>query len=155
MVAPFGNALHVSGTDRAALERAVSEVARRPGLVHHLANGAVCEELAVGDVGERVAALGLVHVVRAHEHRDALVREVVDVIPEVAPFGNVLHVSGTDRAALEATLASIEGREGLALREVAPSLEDVFIHLMRNLGSAAKREPSPQPSPNGEGANDV
>jgi ABC-2 type transport system ATP-binding protein len=56
----------------------------------------------------------------------------------VAPFGNTLHVSGTDRAALESTLAPIGRREGLATREVAPSLEDVFIHLMRNLGSAAK-----------------
>jgi ABC-2 type transport system ATP-binding protein len=56
----------------------------------------------------------------------------------VAPFGNTLHVSGTDRAALEATLATIAGREGVAVREVAPSLEDVFIHLMRNLGTAAR-----------------
>jgi len=64
----------------------------------------------------------------------------------VAPFGNALHVSGTDRAALEATLAPIGGREGLAVREVAPSLEDVFIHLMRNLGTGAK------PSPKADGA---
>jgi len=68
----------------------------------------------------------------------------------VAPFGNALHVSGTDRAALEATLAPIGGREGLAVREVAPSLEDVFIHLMRNLGTGAK--PSPKPSPKADGA---
>jgi ABC-2 type transport system ATP-binding protein len=71
----------------------------------------------------------------------------------VAPFGNTLHVSGTDRAALESTLSPIGAREGLAAREVAPSLEDVFIHLMRNLGTSAK--PSPQPSPKGEGANVV
>jgi ABC-2 type transport system ATP-binding protein len=62
----------------------------------------------------------------------------------VAPFGNTLHVSGTDREALEAALAPLRGREGpaapsrLAIREVAPSLEDVFIHLMRDLGTAAK-----------------
>jgi ABC-2 type transport system ATP-binding protein len=62
----------------------------------------------------------------------------------VAPFGNALHVSGTNRAALEAALAPLRAREGLAqrsrmeIREVAPSLEDVFIHLMRNLGTAAK-----------------
>jgi ABC-2 type transport system ATP-binding protein len=56
----------------------------------------------------------------------------------VAPFGNTLHVSGTERAALEATLAPIGGREGIVLREVPPNLEDVFIHLMRNLGNAAK-----------------
>jgi ABC-2 type transport system ATP-binding protein len=56
----------------------------------------------------------------------------------VAPFGSALHVSGTDRAALEAALAPVGARAGLELREVAPSLEDVFIHLMRNLGNAAR-----------------
>ena len=56
----------------------------------------------------------------------------------VAPFGNALHVSGTERAALEATLKPLGDRAGITLREVAPSLEDVFIHLMRDLGSAAR-----------------
>jgi len=56
----------------------------------------------------------------------------------VAPFGNALHVSGTDRAALGATLAPLQAREGVQVREVAPSLEDVFIHLMRDLGAAAR-----------------
>ena len=46
----------------------------RASAIDHLADGAVGEELAVGDVGERVAALGLVHVMRGHQHRDALVR---------------------------------------------------------------------------------
>jgi ABC-2 type transport system ATP-binding protein len=56
----------------------------------------------------------------------------------VAPFGNTLHVSGTDRSGLEGALAPIAAREGLQVREVAPGLEDVFIHLMRNLGTAAR-----------------
>jgi ABC-2 type transport system ATP-binding protein len=56
----------------------------------------------------------------------------------VAPFGNVLHVSGTERATLEATLAPLRDNPRLAVREVAPSLEDVFIHLMRDLGTSAK-----------------
>ena len=73
----------------------------------------------------------------------------------VAPFGNALHVSGTDRDALERAIAEVGHRDGIAVREVAPSLEDVFIHLMRDLGEAAKpaAHPSPQPSPKGEGAN--
>jgi ABC-2 type transport system ATP-binding protein len=70
----------------------------------------------------------------------------------VAPFGNALHVTGTDRAALERAVGTISGRPGMAVHEVDPSLEDVFIHLMRDLGNAA-RGPSPQPSPKGEGAN--
>jgi ABC-2 type transport system ATP-binding protein len=56
----------------------------------------------------------------------------------VAPFGNALHVSGTDRVALEAALGPLGERSGVSVREVAPSLEDVFIHLMRDLGSAAR-----------------
>ena len=56
----------------------------------------------------------------------------------VAPFGNALHVSGTDRAGLAASLAPYAERPGMALREVAPSLEDVFIHLMRGLGEAPR-----------------
>ena len=48
----------------------------------------------------------------------------------VAPFGPALHVSGTDRAALEAAIAPWRGDPGLAWQEIPPSLEDVFIHLM-------------------------
>ena len=59
----------------------------------------------------------------------------------VAPFGNTLHVSGTDRAALEQAIATVSRRPGLAVREVPASLEDVFIHLMRGLGDAAKTVP--------------
>ena len=51
----------------------------------------------------------------------------------VAPFGNALHVSGTDRAALERSIAAISRDDGIRAREVAPTLEDVFIHLMRDL----------------------
>ena len=39
------------------------------------------------------------------------------------------HVSGRDRAALEQTIAPYQDRPGLAVREEAPSLEDVFIQL--------------------------
>ncbi len=56
----------------------------------------------------------------------------------VAPFGNALHVSGTDRTALEGAIASVAGDAGVAAREVAPTLEDVFIHHMRGLGESAK-----------------
>jgi ABC-2 type transport system ATP-binding protein len=46
-----------------------------------------------------------------------------------APFGQALHVSGTDRTALEAALAPYR-REPFRWTEVEPGLEDVFIHLM-------------------------
>ena len=46
-----------------------------------------------------------------------------------APFGSALHVSGTDRAALEAAIAPFR-KPPLRWTEVEPTLEDVFIHLM-------------------------
>ena len=46
-----------------------------------------------------------------------------------APFGQSLHVSGTDRAALEAAIAPYR-RPPYRWAEVPPSLEDVFIRLM-------------------------
>ena len=50
----------------------------------------------------------------------------------VVPFGNVLHVSGIDAAALETTVESYSGQPGLTWRRTAPGLEDAFIHFMRN-----------------------
>jgi ABC-2 type transport system ATP-binding protein len=48
----------------------------------------------------------------------------------VAPFGATLHVSGTDAEALAAAIAPWRDRSDLVWHEMAPSLEDVFIHLM-------------------------
>jgi ABC-2 type transport system ATP-binding protein len=46
-------------------------------------------------------------------------------VEQVVPFGNTLHVSGHDAVHLEAALAAVPGR-----RQIASSLEDVFISLM-------------------------
>jgi ABC-2 type transport system ATP-binding protein len=62
----------------------------------------------------------------------------------VAPFGNALHVSGTDPGALAAAVGAYGNQGGIAVREVAPSLEDVFIHLMQGLGESAR--PAAQPA---------
>ncbi len=51
-------------------------------------------------------------------------------IDMVAPFGASLHVSGRDKAALEATIAPWRDRSDLHWQLSAPSLEDVFIELM-------------------------
>ena len=48
----------------------------------------------------------------------------------VAPFGNSLHVSGRDQAALEAAIAPERDRAGLDWTLSHPTLEDVFIDLM-------------------------
>ena len=56
----------------------------------------------------------------------------------VAPFGTALHVSGTDRDAIERAVARVSSQAGLQAHEVEPTLEDVFIHLMRGLGESAR-----------------
>jgi ABC-2 type transport system ATP-binding protein len=48
----------------------------------------------------------------------------------VAAFGNALHVSGTDAAALEKTVAVFSARPGLTWQRAEPGLEDVFIRMM-------------------------
>ena len=51
-------------------------------------------------------------------------------IDSVAPFGTSLHVSGRDRAALEAAVLRHRNEPKFAWKEIEPSLEDVFIGLM-------------------------
>ncbi|WP_296816361.1 ABC transporter ATP-binding protein [Brevundimonas sp.] len=51
-----------------------------------------------------------------------------------AAFGTTLHVSGRDRAALEAAIAPYR-KAPLTWREVPPTLEDVFIQLIADLRS--------------------
>lgn len=53
-------------------------------------------------------------------------------VDQVASFGGVLHVSGVDRDALQASLAAFVTGRPLALKAVEPSLEDAFIHLMQD-----------------------
>jgi ABC-2 type transport system ATP-binding protein len=55
----------------------------------------------------------------------------------VAFFGAVLHVSGYDRALLEAALAPYRSDPDLVIRETAPSLEDVFIQLQQSNGGGS------------------
>ncbi len=50
-------------------------------------------------------------------------------VEQVVPFGNTLHVSGHDAAALEAAVTRL-GAAGHACTRVSPGLEDVFIGLM-------------------------
>ena len=51
-------------------------------------------------------------------------------VDTVAPFGNSLHVSGGDRAALEAAIAPHRDDPRLTWSVIDASLEDVFIGLM-------------------------
>ena len=55
----------------------------------------------------------------------------------VAPFGNTLHVTGTDGPRLAAAVKEVQ-RDGIRVKQVDPTLEDVFIHLMRDLNESAR-----------------
>lgn len=54
-------------------------------------------------------------------------------IEHAAYYGAALHISGHDRAALEAAVAKVAD-QGYGWQEVKPSLEDVFIALMEQSG---------------------
>jgi len=51
-------------------------------------------------------------------------------IAMVVPFGNALHVSGTEAQALERTVEAYRGHPGLEWRRTEPGIEDAFIHFM-------------------------
>jgi len=107
---------------------------------HALAYIAYGKLLAHGTIREVIDSAGLATWELEGPKLMTLVDELraMPGVEMVAPFGTTLHVSGTDRAALERSLAALRGRDGIEVREVAPSLEDVFIHLMRDLGNAAR-----------------
>ena len=48
-------------------------------------------------------------------------------------FGNTLHITGEDEAALQRALSPFFNQENLRWKKVEPSLEDVFIHLMKDV----------------------
>jgi ABC-2 type transport system ATP-binding protein len=113
---------------------------------HALAYIAYGKLLAHGTIREVIDQAGLATWEIEGEGLMAIADELRGLpgVEMVAPFGNALHVSGTERASLEKTLAPIGKRPGVVVREVPASLEDVFIHLMRNLGESAR--PVAQPT---------
>ena len=55
-------------------------------------------------------------------------------IAQVVPFGDALHVSGTDAAQLATALAPYQTRADLTWTQTQPGLEDVFIQLVTEAG---------------------
>ena len=108
---------------------------------HYMDEAERCHEIAYIAYGDLLAH-GTVEEVIAHsslstwnvtgDDLNGLAAELAGKpgIDMVAPFGTSLHVSGRDRAALEASIASYRDRGTLHWQESAPSLEDVFIDLM-------------------------
>jgi ABC-2 type transport system ATP-binding protein len=99
---------------------------------HRIAYIAYGRLLTSGTVPAVVAGSGLVTWAAEGGDIGPAARELPGTpgIEMVAPFGTVLHVSGTDPDALEAAIAPWRERAGLVWRRIEPTLEDVFIHLM-------------------------
>ena len=98
---------------------------------HRLAYIAYGNLLARGTVDEVVAGASLStwEATGPDLHEIAQRLRALPGVEQVVPFGNTLHVSGHDAAALEAALAQVRDPRH-AWRRVASSLEDVFISLM-------------------------
>lgn len=98
---------------------------------HDIAYIAYGRLMARGTAEEVIEASGLVTLHAEGPGADRLARGLTDApgVEMAAPFGPALHVSGTDRAALEAAVAPHK-RPPFVWTEVRPTLEDVFIQLM-------------------------
>jgi ABC-2 type transport system ATP-binding protein len=103
--------------------------AERCDRIVYLAYGTV---LARGTVPEVIAASKLTTWIVTGDDVRSLAHELQSApgITQVSVFGTTLHVSGIDAAALETAIAPFRQRAGFAWKVSAPSLEDVFIHLM-------------------------
>jgi ABC-2 type transport system ATP-binding protein len=117
---------------------------------HYMDEAERCHEIAYifnGDLIARgtgkdvIGESGLVTFEAEGPRADRLGRELAGKpgIEMAAPFGEALHVSGTNREALEQAIAPYR-RAPWHLVEVEPTLEDVFIHLMRTHGGKPMSE---------------
>ena len=99
---------------------------------HEIAYIAYGRLLTRGTVGEVIANSALTTYIVTGDDLNGLAGELADKpgIDMVAPFGNSLHVSGRDVAAMEASISPWRDKGGLLWQKSHPSLEDVFIELM-------------------------
>ena len=99
---------------------------------HEIAYIAYGHLLVHGTVDEVIAKSALSTWTVSGDHLAALSADLAGKpgIDMVAPFGTSLHVSGRDKAALDATIAPWRAHPELHWQHGAPSLEDVFIELM-------------------------
>jgi ABC-2 type transport system ATP-binding protein len=107
---------------------------------HYMDEAERCHEIAYISYGRLIArgtaeevihASGLITFRGEGPNADKLAHELSQApgVETAAAFGAAIHVSGTDRAGLEAALKPWRG-QGYRWSEVAPTLEDVFIQLM-------------------------
>jgi ABC-2 type transport system ATP-binding protein len=101
---------------------------------HRLAYIAYGNLLANGTADEIVASQNLetwvVSGAGVHNHVAAL--RVLPKVEQVTTFGTALHVSGRDGGAMAAAVTQYCAAQGLKAELGSSSLEDAFIHLMKN-----------------------
>jgi len=99
---------------------------------HRLAYIAYGNLLAQGTVAEVVQSSGIITWLAECADVYALAAQLRGLpgISQVVPFGNALHVSGTDAALLEQSIAPFRTRAGCSWALIQPGLEDVFIQMM-------------------------
>ena len=98
---------------------------------HEIAYIAYGSMLAHGTIDEVIAGSGLKALAGVGPGADRLSAEIEHRpgVAMAAPFGTSLHVCGPDLAALKAAVAPWSDR--ISFAETEPTLEDVFIHLMK------------------------
>lgn len=117
---------------------------------HYMDEAERCHEIAYifngnliarGTADQVIEQSGLVTFEAEGPRADRLAHELRGKpgIEMVAPFGTALHVSGTERRALEKAIEPFR-HDPYRWTEVPPTLEDVFIHLMREHGSSHMSE---------------
>ena len=108
--------------------------AERCKRIVYLAGGRIVVQGTSDDV---VAQSGLITFEATGENIDNAARHMrrIPGVEAAAVFGHVLHIAGTDRALLQLAIQS-DREAGLTWNEVAPRLEDVFIHMLSRQESA-------------------
>jgi ABC-2 type transport system ATP-binding protein len=112
---------------------------------HYMDEAERCHKLAYIADG-RLLAQGTAADIIATQHletyeltgADAALSARVAQLPgvdETAAFGGALHVTGAAGGALEQSLRGAIAGTGVKLRRIDTSIEDVFIHMMRNVRS--------------------
>ncbi len=101
---------------------------------HRLAYIAYGQLLASGSAAEIVSAQQLTtwEVSGLHAHRYAEALKRLPGAEQVTTFGTALHVSGRDAELLGLAIEQFARDHQLLIERSAPSLEDAFIHLMRD-----------------------
>jgi ABC-2 type transport system ATP-binding protein len=103
---------------------------------HRIAYLAVGKLLLEGSVDEVVARSGLTTWSVSGPDLAAL-QERLKRLPGIdmaAAFGTVLHVTGTDAAAIDSSIAPLRDDTRYEWERIEPSLEDVFIHTLASAG---------------------